>query len=268
MSKSSPRDVIGVIPAAGRATRLGPLPCSKELLPVGFQGMDKDRGVRPKPVGQFLLEHFRRAGAKRAFIVIRKGKWDIPEYFGDGSSLDLSIGYLIMNLPHGAPYTIDQAYPFIQEATILFGFPDILIEPEDAYPRLLEHLEVTGADVVLGLFPTEQPYLCDPIEFDDEGRIHNILIKPADSDLRTTWTIAAWAPSFTRFLHEHLAEVERAADAPTDPRRELYMSHVIMAAIESGLRVEGLHLPGAHFLDIGVPENLIRVLRIQLDLLQ
>ena len=265
MSRPSQREVIGVIPAAGRATRLGPLPCSKELLPVGFQGMDKDTGARPKPVGQYLLEHYRQAGVKRVYIVIRKGKWDIPEYFGDGSSLDLSIGYLIMNLPHGAPYTIDQAYPFAQEATILFGFPDILIEPNDAYPRLLEYLDATETDVVLGLFPTDQPHLCDPIEFDNLGRIRTIHVKPADSDLHTTWTIAAWRPSFTRFLHEHLAEVERTAATGSGPRPELYMSHVLTTAMQSGLRVDGLHLPGAHFLDIGVPENLIRALRMQLD---
>ena len=29
------KDVIGLIPAAGRATRLGHLPFSKELLPIG-----------------------------------------------------------------------------------------------------------------------------------------------------------------------------------------------------------------------------------------
>lgn len=265
MSKPSQREVIGIIPAAGRATRLGRLPCSKELFPVGFQVADEDRSFRPKPVGQYLLEHFQRAGARRAYIVIRKGKWDIPEYFGDGSSLDMSIGYLVMNLPYGAPYTIDQAFPFVDEATIVFGFPDILIEPEDAFQRIVAHLHATSVDVVLGLFPTEQPHLCDPIEFDDRGSIRNIHIKPAHSELRTTWTVAAWAPSFTRFLHGHLAVLERAAGSGSGPRPELYMSHVIMAAIESGLRVEGLHLPGARFLDIGVPENLIRALQNQLD---
>lgn len=259
------RAVVGLVPAGGRATRIAPLPCSKEIYPVGFRSLDGGQSLRPKPVGQYLLEHFRRAGAERAFIVIRKGKWDIPEYFGDGADLDMALGYLIMNLPHGAPYTIDQAYSFVRGTTVVFGFPDILIEPEDAYPRIVAHLEATGADVVLGLFPTDQPHLSDPIIFDDQGRIVEILVKPPQSDRTITWAIAAWAPTFTEFLHGYLANLERAAAGAGAPRQELYMSHVIMGAIRAGLRVEGLHLPGATFLDIGVPENLVRALREQLD---
>jgi dTDP-glucose pyrophosphorylase len=53
----------------------------------------------------------------------------------------------------------------------------------------------------------------------------------------------------------------------TPSRGELDMSHAIMAAIRSGLRVEGLHLPGVHFLDIGIPENLVQALRTNLDTL-
>src|SRR5688500_8765013 len=113
------REIVGIIPAAGRATRIAPLPCSKELYPIGFHSAEAGRGGRPKPVRQYLLEHFSRAGAKQTFIVIRKGKWDIPEYFGDGADLDLAIGYLIMNRPHGAPYTVDQAYPFVRQATVI-----------------------------------------------------------------------------------------------------------------------------------------------------
>ena len=31
------REVVGLIPAAGEAKRIGPLLCSKELYPVGFE---------------------------------------------------------------------------------------------------------------------------------------------------------------------------------------------------------------------------------------
>ena len=258
------REIVGLFPAGGKATRIAPLPCSKELFPIGFQSTADGKSVRPKPVGQYLLEHYRRAGARRVHIVIRKGKWDIPEYFGDGSSMGLSLSYHIMNLPHGAPYTIDQAYDSVREATIVFGFPDILIEPEDAFPRLVAHLEETRADLALGLFPTDQPWLCDPIIFDDDGRIREILVKPPHSDLRFTWTIAAWTPSFTQFLHEQLIVLEQEA-AESSSRREVYMGHIINAALQAGLRVEGLHLPGARYLDIGIPENLVQALRMHLD---
>ena len=67
MNHPSQREVIGVIPAGGRATRLGTLPCSRELFPVGFHGTDGSTGLRPKPIGQYLLEYFRQVGVRRAF---------------------------------------------------------------------------------------------------------------------------------------------------------------------------------------------------------
>ncbi|RMD74724.1 MAG: nucleotidyl transferase, partial [Chloroflexi bacterium] len=68
--------MIGLIPAGGMATRLGPLPCSKELLPVG--GWAEPDGLRPRPIITYLLAQWQRAGITRAFIVVKPGKWDIP----------------------------------------------------------------------------------------------------------------------------------------------------------------------------------------------
>ena len=91
--------VVGVIAAAGRATRLAPLPCSKELLPIGVHREPAALRGRPKAVSQYLLERMRAAGARRVFFVVRGGKFDIADYYGDGSRLKLSIAYLMMNEP-------------------------------------------------------------------------------------------------------------------------------------------------------------------------
>jgi glucose-1-phosphate thymidylyltransferase len=250
------REIIGLIPAGGRATRIAPLPCSKELFPIGLQPTGDGAGVRPKVVSHYLLEQMRGAGARRAFIVIRKGKWDIPEYFGDGEQLGMSLGYLIMNRPYGAPYTIDQAHAFTQGAQVLFGFPDILLQPEDAYRHLLARQEATGADIALGLFPTDQPHTADVVETHQDGRLRAIAIKPDVTGRRSTWAIATWGPQFTEFLHAYLARRQGAADQ----QAELYMGHVIMAAAESGLSVQTAEIPGGSYLDIGIPENLVRAL--------
>ena len=96
-----PQKIIGLIPAGGKAARISPLPFSKELYPVGFQNLDNGRSLRPKPVFTYLLEKMRLANITEAYIVLRKGKWDIPAYLGDGKLLNMNLAYLMMNLPFG-----------------------------------------------------------------------------------------------------------------------------------------------------------------------
>ncbi|MGH7410208.1 MAG: dTDP-glucose pyrophosphorylase, partial [Candidatus Methylomirabilis sp.] len=64
------RDVIGLLPAGGEARRLAPLPCSKELYPLGFRSVDEGRSLRPKVACHYLLEKMRAAGITRAYIVL------------------------------------------------------------------------------------------------------------------------------------------------------------------------------------------------------
>ena len=89
--------------------------------------------MRPKVVSHYLLEKMRLAGIQEVYIVLRPGKWDIPAYFGDGSALGMHLAYLILGVPFGVPFTLDQAYPFVRNATVAFGFPDMLFDPEDGF---------------------------------------------------------------------------------------------------------------------------------------
>ena len=254
------RPVIGIMPAAGVSARLSHLPCSKELLPVGF--VRTPEGPRPKPVCLHLLERMRTAGIERVFIVLRPGKWDIPAYLGHGAQLGMSLAYLIMDLPHGAPYTADQAYPFARDCLVALGFPDIVFDPLNAYTALIARQRATDADVVLGLFCTDQPHTADMVDVGQDGRVRRIDVKPAHSDLSHTWMLCVWAPRFTEFLHAHLLEHEqRRAGAGTVPPSELHLGHVIEAAIGGGLRVEGVHFNAGTALDVGTPDNLVRAVR-------
>ena len=79
------QEVVGLIPAGGEATRIAPLPCSKEVYPIGLRHMNEECRVVPKVVCHYLLEKMRVAGIKKAYIVLRDGKWDIPAYLRDGA---------------------------------------------------------------------------------------------------------------------------------------------------------------------------------------
>ena len=70
----------GIVPAAGRGTRIQPLAFSKELLPVGSR---RDEGVeRPCAVSEYLLDRMVAAGATKLCFVIAPGKSDILAYYG------------------------------------------------------------------------------------------------------------------------------------------------------------------------------------------
>src|SRR3982750_3708904 len=79
--KREHRAMWGVIPAAGRGSRIQPLAFSKELLPVGSR---INGGIeRPCAVSEYLLERMILGGCNRICFVISPGKSDILEYFGD-----------------------------------------------------------------------------------------------------------------------------------------------------------------------------------------
>ena len=252
---------IGLIPAAGIAERLGPLPFSKELLPVDFNARKKKPGL--KAVSTYLLEKFHRAGVKKAYAIIRKGKWDIPDYYGDGGEIGISLAYLILTYPFGVPYTLDEAYPFVKSAKIYLGFPDILFEPENAFALADAALEQQSADLILGLYPVKdkiQMQKSDMVQFETGGRIKNIFVKPETSDLEYSWIFAIWKPDFTRFMHDYLKH-DLAKRQKNLIHSEIHLGHVVQAAIEKDFAVVGHHFGDYGFIDVGNPENYTRALR-------
>jgi glucose-1-phosphate thymidylyltransferase len=263
-------ELVGVVPAAGTASRLGPLPCSKELLPVWFHKERRGSQLNPKAVGHYLLERMQSVNVSKVFIILRKGKWDIPTYFGDGRILDMHIAYLLMDLPFGVPFTIDQAYPFIKNATVVFGFPDILFKPKDAYEQLLDKQQYSRADLVLGLFPAKNSEKVDMVELDDEGFVHGIQIKPSQTSLKYTWILAVWTSVFTHFMHEFVINHLKKANSEKDmanriDRQEIFVGDVIQAAIDNNLNLNSLVFTKGSFIDIGTPDDLARAIQIHFN---
>ena len=257
---------MGLVPAAGSARRLGSLPCSKEIYPIGSQ---RDAAGRPRPlvVSQHLFEKFRRAGATTAFVILREGKWDIPAYFGDGTAVGVDLAYMVIPGSIGPPDTIDRGVPFISDSTIAFGFPDILFGPDDVFERLLARMGETGADVMLGLYSAHDVREMDMIDVDRDGLVRSVVLKPSSSQLRYGWICGTWTPAFTRFMHDFLKqEPNKTADGDSARRRvdaqgNLPMGAVIKAAVEHGLQVYGVEFPSESYLDIGTPTHLMQAVR-------
>jgi len=261
------REIIGLIPACGTASRLEPIPCSKEIYPIGFSPRCKDGNPHPKVICHYLLEKLRLAGISKAYIILRKGKWDIPAYFGDGKMLNMDIAYKVMDMSPGVPYTLDSVYPFVKDAFVAIGMPDIIFHPDDAFVRLLVRQEKTNADVVLAILPTDRAEKWDMVDLDEQGRIKRFVIKPPRTRLRYTWVVAVWTPVFTNFMHEYLIhhqdmEKQNNAERNVQNQRELYLGDIFQAAVQNGINIDTVLFREGSCLDIGTPEDMIRAVKM------
>jgi len=252
--------LIGLVPAAGHAIRLGSPSGSKELLPVWLpQGA---RGGERLPAVHCLLSAFEAASIERTLVVLRNGKEDIRESLGTVTAGGMRLEYVKVEDTPSPPFTLDAAVPRLSDATVTMGFPDILFEPLDAVRRMLASLNRTEADIVLGLFPHPWVRRADVVELEADSLVRAVHSSGDTSSAAWTWGLAAWRPRFTRFLHEYLTRI--GATSPGAGR--LGVGDVVNAAIENGLGVGGEVVSDTPFLDIGTPDALEEAYRRLRDL--
>lgn len=268
-------EIVGLIPAAGHARRLGLSTGSKELLPVvqpfvaqppsNADTPDSNNASvdnTPKPAAAFLLKQMADAGCQRAIFILRAGKWDIAQAFGTGENSGIPLAYVTIEDSWGPPFTLRQAFPFLADAGAATGFPDILIEPPDAMAQIINRLRHSDAQVVLATFPASREDDCDLAIAQATGKITKIAPKETDPPWNAgsrTWLLAAWRPTFTDFFQKTLSRfATEMACLPTTAKRDLPMGALFSAALEAGLAIDSVHFPAGRFLDIGTPERFAR----------
>jgi glucose-1-phosphate thymidylyltransferase len=241
--------VVGLIPAAGVARRLPSLPCSKELLPLIGQSVQRAPSLNV-PMS-YLLEGFRSSGICKALVGLRVGKWDIPKYFEDGESAGVHLAYVPLRNSASVTHTLCSLLPMASGEICALGFPDILFSPCPAFRPMLQRLIEDPVDVVLGLFPTHRPEKSDMVAVDPSGAVTDIRIKEPDAGLANAWTLAVWTPAFSERIlaHGHVRETEH---------RELHIGEVFLRELREGARISSVAFPAGRMLDIGTSDDLVR----------
>jgi glucose-1-phosphate thymidylyltransferase len=166
--------VIGIVPAAGYATRLQPLACSKEVCIV--QG---------RPVMDYVIERMNAVACEEIRIVTRPEKRDVivnAERLG---------AVVVTGHPNSLADSIALALTETRDDDVaLLGFPDSIWMPLDGYASLLEAIAV-GYEAALGLFDAKLRQRFDAVLIDERGHVRRVEVKSERPSTSTFWGCAA-----------------------------------------------------------------------------
>ena len=223
----------GIIPAAGLGTRIQPLAFSKELLPVGMR--DDGGQMRPKAIGEYLLERLAAGGARKVCFVISPTKSDILRYFGARVE-EVDIAYVVQPQPAGLCDAIFRAAPLIHPSErVIVGLPDTVWFPADGLGAL------PPDRLAFLLFPVDNPSVFDAVVTGADGRVEEIQVKAPEPRSRWIWGAFSMPGAVFHELHQLWLAREREDE---------YFGSLVNAWIADGGEAVGVRA-GERYVDIG-----------------
>jgi dTDP-glucose pyrophosphorylase len=234
----------GIVPAAGRGSRIQPLAFSKELLPVGSR---LEGGCeRPCAVSEYLVDRMVRGGADKLCFVIGPGKSDILEYYGNAYRTATAV-YVVQPSPAGLCDAIFRVAPLVStEEAVLVGLPDTVWFPEDGLADL------PNGVLAMMLFPVDRPELFDAVVLDGDRRVREIRVKQLNSP--TSWIWGAFKMP-GRVFHD-LKQLWFARDC-----RDEYVGSLLNAYLAAGGEVLGIK-SGRAYVDVGTLNGYRAAIRL------
>jgi dTDP-glucose pyrophosphorylase len=229
--------VLGIVPAAGAASRFQPLAFSKEMLPVGSV-LDEHGVERPKAVSEFLIERMIHAGADRVCFVLSPEKTDIIPYYARHWATR-RFCYVVQEQPNGLCDALFRAVHVMRDdEDVLIGLPDTVWFPVDGFSKL------APGELAFLLFPVDQPSRFDAV-VTDNGRVSEIQVKAVRPSTNWVWG-AIRMPAFVfRTLHALWSEPERGDE---------YVGTLVNEFLGRGGRALGVQA-GERYYDVGTVDG-------------
>ncbi len=224
----------GVILAAGRGTRLGPLTDSvpKPLLDIGGT-----------PLLVRILDGLVEAGVVESVVVAGYRADQVRSALAGRSGVEI----VVQTELNGTAGAVALARDAVSGRPFVYAWGDILIRP-DNYRRIVE--AAASADAVIGINRVEDPSAGAAVTVDGDWRVRGIVEKPPPGSSVTKWNsagIGVLGPDVWPLID---------ALAPS-PRGEYELTDAMAGLVDDGAIVAAVPIEGP-WVDIGTPESLAR----------
>lgn len=234
----------GIILAAGKGTRLGPI-----TLGLGQSGVGVSKPLVPvydKPTIYYPLTNLITAGIKDILIICAPDSIDqFQKSLGDGKELGINLSYTIQQEPKGTADALIIGEDFIGDDDIALIYGDNVIHSEQFSQALKAATNPSGATIFA--YSVEDPEKFGVVEFDANNKVLSVEEKPT----RPKSNYAIMGVYF--YTNEAIALAKKLE---ISERGEYEITGVNDAYLESG-RLDGFPLgPDTHWFDTGNPDAL------------
>ncbi|MGI9145207.1 MAG: sugar phosphate nucleotidyltransferase [Chloroflexota bacterium] len=230
--------MLGIVPAAGAATRLQPLAFSKEMLPVGSV-LDEHGFERPKAVSEFLVERMIHAGADRVCFVLSPEKVDIIPYYARHWAAR-RFCYVVQERPSGLCDALFRALQVIREdEDVLIGLPDTVWFPADGFCQL------PPGELSFLLFSVPDAHRFDAVLTRSDGQVSEIRVKAERPGTDWVWGAFRMPARTLHMLHALWSEPGRGDE---------YVGTLVNAYLARGGRAVGVPA-GERYYDVGTVDG-------------
>ena len=161
-----------VILVGGQGTRMRPLTDTIPKPMLSLMGL---------PFVERQVDHLHRAGVRRIVFSCGYRPREIEEYFGDGASRGLEMGYVVDPEPLGTAGAIANAEQLLDDADVFVLNGDILTDLDLA--ALADHHRGLGAEATIALTPVDDPSAFGLVRTDADGRVTEFVEKPGPDEL-------------------------------------------------------------------------------------
>jgi len=229
----------GVIPAAGRGTRLEPMTLAipKELMIVG-----------DKAIIEYVIEAMKTVGVTDITIVVGWRKHAILDYLGSGERLGVKLTYVVQDNRTGLAKAVLTAEHVISGEPFLVILGDNFFYPQTFLKELFAFHKAKKADATIGVAEIEDTTRHGIIKPGQDNKILDMVEKPQPKDAPSNLGIIG-VYIFSSSIFDAIKKIKPGVN------NEYQLTDAIKMMIDTGYHVYYTKINGKH-IDIGTMNDL------------
>ena len=229
----------GVIPAAGRGTRMRPFTKAypKELLPVG-----------EKAVIEHCINDLKNAGITEICVVVGWKQHAILDYLGSGERLGVDITYKVQDQRDGLATAIKCAENFIDGESFAVVLGDNYVDNKTAVKDLKEFHEQNRLEATIGAFEPDDVTSYGVIDPGEDNKVKGMVEKPSKEEAPSKIAISG--------LYIFNSSIFDAIDSIGKGKGEEYQLTDAIDLLREKTGKVGYRMIKGSRIDVGTPERL------------